>query len=63
VEALYVPSADVLLLTPSTCKSKVMNFDGIALVEFFAPWRGHYQALTPIWERVCRMKLGNITVF
>uniref|UniRef100_A0A0C9QN65 protein disulfide-isomerase n=1 Tax=Wollemia nobilis TaxID=56998 RepID=A0A0C9QN65_9CONI len=61
-EALYSPSSDVLLLSPSNFKSKVLNSDRVVLVEFFAPWCGHCQALTPIWEKTASILKGFVTV-
>lgn len=52
---LYTPLLDVMQLLPSNFKSRVLNADGIMLVEFFAPWSGHCpghcKALVPEWEK------------
>uniref|UniRef100_A0A7N0TUB9 protein disulfide-isomerase n=1 Tax=Kalanchoe fedtschenkoi TaxID=63787 RepID=A0A7N0TUB9_KALFE len=60
--ALYGPSSPVLQLTPSNFKSKVLDSNRVVLVEFFAPWCGHCQALTPIWEKAATVLKGVASV-
>ncbi|XP_040383558.1 protein disulfide isomerase-like 2-3 [Oryza brachyantha] len=60
--AFYSAGSPVLQLNPNNFKSKVLNSNGVVLVEFFAPWCGHCQQLTPTWEKAAGILKGVATV-
>ena len=41
---------------------QVLNSNGVVLVEFYAPWCGHCQALNPAWEKAATVLKGVVTV-
>lgn len=41
---------------------QVLDSNRVVLVEFFAPWCGHCQSLTPIWEKAATVLKGVATV-
>uniref|UniRef100_A0A452QCU7 Protein disulfide-isomerase A6 n=1 Tax=Ursus americanus TaxID=9643 RepID=A0A452QCU7_URSAM len=49
---LYSSSDDVIELTPTNFNREVIQSDSLWLVEFYAPWCGHCQRLTPEWKKV-----------
>jgi len=49
---LYSSSDDVIELTPSNFNREVIQSASLWLVEFYAPWCGHCQRLTPEWKKV-----------
>ncbi|NXC74700.1 PDIA6 isomerase, partial [Anhinga anhinga] len=51
VNSLYSASDDVIELTPTNFNKEVIQSESLWLVEFFAPWCGHCQRLTPEWKK------------
>ncbi|XP_076456870.1 protein disulfide-isomerase A6 homolog [Babylonia areolata] len=62
VSAFYGPGDDVVELNPSNFHSKVINGDELWIVEFYAPWCGHCQSLTPEWKKAASALKGIIKV-
>ncbi|KAG0631153.1 hypothetical protein M758_1G231400 [Ceratodon purpureus] len=60
--ALYAPSSDVVQLTSSNFKNKVLGAEGLVLVEFYANWCGHCKNLAPAWEKAATSLKGIVTV-
>jgi protein disulfide-isomerase A6 len=51
---------DVIELTDSNFKEKVLESDDLWLVEFFAPWCGHCKNLEPIWAEAATQLKGKV---
>ena len=60
--AFYSGNTRVEVLTADNFKSKVIDSDQLWLVEFYAPWCGHCQQLTPAWEKAAKSLRGVVKV-
>ncbi len=52
----------VLHLTEATFKEKVLNNEGVSLVDFWAPWCGPCQMVGPVIEEIEKEMEGKIKV-
>ncbi|XP_061602306.1 protein disulfide-isomerase A6 isoform X2 [Cololabis saira] len=62
VQAFYSASDDVVELTPSNFNREVIQSDSLWLVEFYAPWCGHCQNLTPDWKKAATALKGIVKI-
>ena len=53
---------DVVELTPSNFQKEVMKSDSVWIVEFYAPWCGHCQRLTPEYKKAASALKGVVKV-
>jgi len=60
--ALYTPRDDVVILTPTSFRERVLKSDEIWLVEFFAPWCGHCKNLVPEYKKAATALKGVVKV-
>ncbi|GAX77546.1 hypothetical protein CEUSTIGMA_g4990.t1 [Chlamydomonas eustigma] len=60
--SLYAKHDAVTQLTTSTFDDAIINFEGISVVEFYAPWCGHCQRLSPAYKTVAQKLKGIVTV-
>uniref|UniRef100_A0A0K2SVX8 protein disulfide-isomerase n=1 Tax=Lepeophtheirus salmonis TaxID=72036 RepID=A0A0K2SVX8_LEPSM len=58
----YSKKSGVVDLNKGNFDSRVTDSDGVALVEFYAPWCGHCQKLVPEYEKAGKALKGLITV-
>ena len=56
--ALYDENSTVLHVTEESFHSQVLDYPGVALVKFYAPWCGHCQHLAPHFDKVAAI-LGS----
>ncbi|KAI3364236.1 hypothetical protein L3Q82_011037, partial [Scortum barcoo] len=62
VQGFYSASDDVIELNPSNFNREVIQSDSLWLVEFYAPWCGHCQNLTPDWKKAATALKGIVKV-
>ncbi|XP_066554480.1 protein disulfide-isomerase A6 [Amia ocellicauda] len=62
VSAFYSSSDDVVELTPANFNKEVLQSDSLWLVEFYAPWCGHCQRLTPDWKKAATALKGIVKI-
>jgi protein disulfide-isomerase A6 len=62
VSCLYSSNSDVKVLTQNNFNKEVVNSPEIWIVEFYAPWCGHCQKLTPEWEKAAKALKGIVKV-
>ncbi|CAL1543731.1 unnamed protein product [Lymnaea stagnalis] len=58
----YGAGDDVIELTPSNFHKAVIDSSDIWFIEFYAPWCGHCQALTPEWKKAASALKGVVKV-
>ncbi|KAM3931411.1 protein disulfide-isomerase A6 [Leptodactylus fuscus] len=59
-QCMYSSNDDVVTLTPENFQREVVNSDSIWLVEFYAPWCGHCQRLSPDWKKAATALKGVV---
>ncbi|KAM4772251.1 protein disulfide-isomerase A6 [Rhinophrynus dorsalis] len=62
VRCMYSASDDVIELNPNNFNKEVIQSDSLWLVEFYAPWCGHCQRLTPDWKKAATALKGVVKV-
>ena len=60
--AFYESGSKVVKLTAANFREKVINSNELWFIEFYAPWCGHCQRLTPEWEKLAGALKGIINV-
>lgn len=59
---MYSSDTDVVELTPKNFDKLVINSDEIWIVEFYAPWCGHCQALTSDYKKAATALKGVVKI-
>ncbi|XP_054719753.1 protein disulfide-isomerase A6 homolog [Uloborus diversus] len=62
VLTFYENNNDIIELNPSTFQSTVVDSDDIWIVEFYAPWCGHCQALVSEYSKMAAALKGLVKV-
>ncbi|KAI4898455.1 hypothetical protein NFI96_011936, partial [Prochilodus magdalenae] len=62
VRGFYTASDDVVELNSSNFNRQVLQSDSLWLIEFYAPWCGHCQRLTPDWKKAATALKGIVKI-
>ena len=60
--ALYSKSSGVVDLNPNNFESRVVDSEGVWVVEFYAPWCGHCKSFAPEYQKAAKALKGIIGV-
>ena len=60
--AIQCAAKHVVELTDKSFKEEVLKHDGIAVVEFYAPWCGHCKSFAPEYEKAASVLKGVVKV-
>lgn len=61
-DAFYDKNSNVVSLTPSNFRDKVVSSNSLWIVEFYAPWCGHCQSLKPEYEKAATNLKGIVSL-
>lgn len=59
---LSVAGKHVVDVTDKTFRDEILKHDGVAIVEFYAPWCGHCKSFTPEYESAAGILKGVVKV-
>ena len=62
ISAGFYDSSPVQKLDSSNFRSLVIDSQSLWFIEFYAPWCGHCQRLTPEWEKLARSFSGIVNI-
>lgn len=59
-EGLYDGKTDVIILTDANFQKRVLDSEGLFMVDFYTSWCSHCKTLKPIWEKFATAMKGKV---